>query len=371
MAVPARSSQSALHDLISEARGDADLDPGSKDWDAWVARVGVVVVKESPSATIAACQELAALHRPFAQKLFKFSFLSCVQELTDDTARAFSDAIASVVVKHAPFAQRMLDTAELFEHQLVPSKTSILSDALACEQGTQVDMFAKALYFQERRFCSFFDLKPIRNGFPCKPQEANSDMLDAFEALVHIHQALRAPESAEGLLAFVVTHSTADASRGQIAPSLYEKLGQWTRALSAYDAAIDEHPDAFHYALGRLRCLQALSAWEELFDVVKSAWPVSSEDERKATAGFACSAAVGLREWPRLAEFIPYLPTDTADTHLYQVLCLCVCVHARTFLFFFCCFFFFYWERFFYFIFNNQPTQSNPTRPNNTQPTNL
>jgi hypothetical protein len=42
----------------------------SFDWDEWLNRLNLTLIKESPSPAIAACLELAPAHTPSARKLF-------------------------------------------------------------------------------------------------------------------------------------------------------------------------------------------------------------------------------------------------------------------------------------------------------------
>lgn len=47
----------------------------------------------------------------------------------------------------------------------------------------------------------------------------------------------------------------------QVQERWYEKLHDWTDALTAYEAKQEQNPDDIEYTLGRMRCLEALGDW--------------------------------------------------------------------------------------------------------------
>jgi len=53
------------------------------DWNEWVRRFSVELLKESPSHALRACSTLAAVFYPLARELFNAAFVSCWTELYD------------------------------------------------------------------------------------------------------------------------------------------------------------------------------------------------------------------------------------------------------------------------------------------------
>lgn len=54
-----------------------------ENWNEWMHRLSVELMKESPSHALRACMSLVDLHPPLARSLFNAAFLSCWTELYD------------------------------------------------------------------------------------------------------------------------------------------------------------------------------------------------------------------------------------------------------------------------------------------------
>lgn len=54
-----------------------------EDWNEWMHRLAVELMKESPSHALRACMSLVDVHPPLARELFNAAFLSCWTELYD------------------------------------------------------------------------------------------------------------------------------------------------------------------------------------------------------------------------------------------------------------------------------------------------
>lgn len=53
------------------------------DWTAWMHKLGLELIRESPSATIRTCTSLAEVYAPLVKELFNAAFISCWVELYD------------------------------------------------------------------------------------------------------------------------------------------------------------------------------------------------------------------------------------------------------------------------------------------------
>lgn len=51
------------------------------DWKAWLKRLGLELMRQSPSHALRSCHGLAEVHSPFGQELFNVAFISCWTEL--------------------------------------------------------------------------------------------------------------------------------------------------------------------------------------------------------------------------------------------------------------------------------------------------
>lgn len=53
----------------------------ANDWKAWLKRLGLELMRQSPSHALRSCHGLAEVHSPFGQELFNVAFISCWTEL--------------------------------------------------------------------------------------------------------------------------------------------------------------------------------------------------------------------------------------------------------------------------------------------------
>lgn len=124
-----------------------------EDWDEWMRRFGLQLLREAPSPALRATAQLAHAYQPLARELFSAAFVCCWKEL-DPQYRAnliFALETAFVADISPEILQTLLNLAEFMEHDGVenglPIDISILADlALKCRA------YAKALHYKEREY---------------------------------------------------------------------------------------------------------------------------------------------------------------------------------------------------------------------------
>jgi FKBP12-rapamycin complex-associated protein len=86
------------------------------DWNEWVRRFSVELLKESPSHALRACSTLAAVFYPLARELFNAAFVSCWTELydqfQDELVKSMETALLSPTVP-PEILQTILNLAEV------------------------------------------------------------------------------------------------------------------------------------------------------------------------------------------------------------------------------------------------------------------
>ena len=129
--------------------------------------------------------------------------------------------------------------------------------------ATRCQAFSKALHYREIEFHTHTSAQ----GSP-----------RLVEALVSLHNSLQQPEAALGVLEEARTRHGL-----QVKLSWLEKLGRWQDALHVYERSSFDHDDrrrpsggishapphaegsgGGEFAMGRMRCLSALSEWQQL-----------------------------------------------------------------------------------------------------------
>jgi hypothetical protein len=120
------------------------------DWDEWMRRLGIQLLREAPSPALRASASLAHAYQPLSRELFSAAFVCCWKELTQPYRINLVHALeAAFVADISPeILQALLNLAEFMEHDPtggLPIDIPILADlALKCRA------YAKALHYKER-----------------------------------------------------------------------------------------------------------------------------------------------------------------------------------------------------------------------------
>ena len=258
-------------------------------------------------------------HTPFARKLFNAAFVSCWKELeTPDQQALLSEGLEKAMNHNQVFMQLMLSVAEFMSHGpaniSMPVKTEVLGN-----MGMECHAYAKALRYKEQEFESFFDVHGFYCGLHPPPIDAVPELLATVEDLIRIHQALNEPEAAQGILAFL-KHNLKQSPDSIIKASWYEKLGEWQKALDAYNGLLADEPQNFDVALGSMRCLDSLGQWHVLHSNVEESWDQATDKQRRAAAEMACSAAAGLGKWDAMEKYLKALPETDFQHALFGIM---------------------------------------------------
>ena len=123
-----------------------------EDWDEWMRRFTVELLREAPAPALRATAELAHAYQPLARELFNAAFVCCWSELTDALKAELLDSLRVIFSADAgkdvspEILQSLLNLAEFMEHDVgrLPIDTNDLAVlALRCRS------YAKALHYKE------------------------------------------------------------------------------------------------------------------------------------------------------------------------------------------------------------------------------
>jgi Domain of unknown function (DUF3385) len=122
------------------------------DWDEWMRRFAIQLLREAPSPSLRATASLAQAYQPLARELFSASFACCWNDLSEpyrvNLVRALKTAFVADVSPE--ILQALLNLAEFMEHEPtggLPIEITILAElALKCRA------YAKALHYKEREY---------------------------------------------------------------------------------------------------------------------------------------------------------------------------------------------------------------------------
>ena len=273
-----------------------------ESWFEWIRRLGIELLRESPSPALRSCASLANIYYPFGKELFNVAFASCLAESSSECRAeciiSIEIALTSPIIP-SEVAQQLLNVAEFMERQERPLPIGMHMLGI---QAARFHAYAKALYYKELEFLSAM-------------QAGTSPSSQIIEALISINNHVQQPDAALGVLIH------ANKVHGIVLKeSWYEKLQRWNEALKAYETKWQEDPSSYEAVFGILRCQHALGEWDELNVVAQEIWHNSRDSVRTAIAPLAAASAWGLQDWFHLQQYVQALKPDTADSIFFQTI---------------------------------------------------
>ncbi|KAL4956134.1 armadillo-type protein [Aspergillus filifer] len=283
---------------------DASSKSTREDWQEWIRRFSVELLKESPSPALRACASLAGLYTPLSRDLFNAAFVSCWTELFDqyqeELVRSIEKALTSPNIP-PEILQILLNLAEFMEHD---DKALPIDIRTLGKYAAKCHAFAKALHYKELEF----------------EQDQNSG---AVEALITINNQLQQSDAAIGIL------RKAQAYRDvELKETWFEKLQRWEEALAAYKRREKIDPDSFGITMGKMRCLHALGEWKVLSDLAQEKWNQASLEHRKSIAPLAAAAAWGRGQWELMDSYLGVMKEQSPDRSFFGAI---LAIHRNQF----------------------------------------
>jgi serine/threonine-protein kinase mTOR len=297
---------------INEALLIKSFDPSQcsdrESWFEWIRRLGIELLRESPSPALRTCASLANIYYTFGKELFNAAFASCLGDCSSECRAeciiSIEMALASPIIP-SEVAQQLLNVAEFMERQERPLPIGMHTLGT---QAARFHAYAKALYYKELEF-----LAALQAGVSPSSQ--------VIEALISINNQVQQPDAALGVLIH------ANKAHGIVLKeSWYEKLQRWDEALKAYEAKWQDDPSSHEAVFGILRCRHALGEWDELNGVAQKIWTSSKDSVRSAIAPLAAASAWGLQDWTHLQQYVQALKPESADSIFFQTI---LSIHSK------------------------------------------
>lgn len=272
-----------------------------EDWQEWLKRLSIQLLKESPSYSLRVCSPLASVYLPLAKELFNASFASVWPELytqyQEDFVQSLCLALSSP--QNPPeIHQTLLNLIEFMEHDDKP--LPIPSQTLG-EYAEKCHAYAKALHFKEAKFLQ----EPIDNT--------------TVESLISINNQIYQNDAAVGILKFAQQHHNL-----QLQETWYEKLQRWEDAMDAYSKRIEEGDTSPTVTLGYMKSLYSLSDWDSLAKFSSERWDSASISLKKRMAPLAANGAWSLAQWDKLEQYISVMKDKTPDKEFFSAI---LCIH--------------------------------------------
>lgn len=283
-----------VNQLVLKNTWDCSQQRTKEDWQEWIRRLSIQLLKESPSHALRACSGLAGIYFPLARELFNASFSSCWTELytqyQEDLIQSLCAALSSP--QNPPeIHQTLLNLVEFMEHDDKPLPIPIQTLG---KYAQRCHAYAKALHYKEVEFI----------------QEPSTSTI---ESLISINNQLHQTDAAIGILKHAQRHHDL-----QLKETWYEKLQRWEDALSAYNQRESAGEDSFEVTMGKMRSLHALGEWEHLAELSSEKWSISKPDVRNVMAPLAAGAAWGLGQWDKIEQYISVMKPQSPNKEFFD-----------------------------------------------------
>ena len=260
-----------------------------EDWQEWMRRFSVELLKESPSHALRACATLAGVYQPLAKDLFNSAFVSCWTQLyeqyQEELIRAIEKALMSMNIP-PDILQILLNLAEFMEHD---DKSLPIDIRTLGRFAGRCHAWAKALHYKELEF----------------EQDQNSH---SVEALISINNQLQQSDAAIGILRRAQAFGEVE-----LKEAWFERLQRWEEALAAYQKRERIEPENFEIVMGKMRCLHALGEWRMLSEIAQEHWNNASQENRRNMSALAAAAAWGRGEWDLMDNYISVMKDTSPD----------------------------------------------------------
>lgn len=293
---PQQFTKQKINQAYLQRAWDVSQCASRDDWDEWMRRLAIQLLREAPSPALRAAASLAHAYQPLARELFSAAFVCCWKDLSEPYRINLVHALETAFVADVSpeILQTLLNLAEFMEHDDgggLPIDIPILADlALKCRA------YAKALHYKER-------------------EHSNGGSSSCVEALISINRKLDLPEAALGVLKsatmqldedrrfeeassesqqfssdFVKHHQatemyygvvsgTEDRESNGMGINLAEnkelwlaKLGSWSEAVEVYERRLRRNPNDFDAILGCMRCYSARGEWYRVLELADDNW---------------------------------------------------------------------------------------------------
>ncbi|GMM54893.1 phosphatidylinositol kinase-related protein kinase [Maudiozyma humilis] len=302
---PTTPEKLPINQNVLKSTWDCTQQRTREDWQEWIRRLAIQLLKESPSHALRACAGLASVYYPLAKDLFNVSFVSIWTELytqyQEDFIKCFCVALSSP--QNPPeIHQVLLNLVEFMEHD---EKSLPIPLQSLGEYAERSHAYAKALHFKETKFIQ----EPIDNSI--------------VESLISINNQLHQNDAAVGILKYVQKHHNL-----QLQETWYEKLERWEDALQAYTVRAANGEESDQVIMGQMRSFHALSDWDSLSKLASHKWDSASINLKKMIAPLAAGSEWGLGHWDKIEQYINAMKPMSPDREFFSAV---LCLHNNNF----------------------------------------
>ena len=275
-------------------------------WNEWLRRLSMQLVQETPDKALRALHQICTSYNILARDLFNATFISCWSNLPQlHREELISSLEKGLKTSKSPeITQVILNLFEFTEH--LETISLPLDSQILCVSAFNSRAYAKALRYKEKEF------------------EQNLITKDLLENLIDLNNKLQVQEASLGVLEHSKKmHGVVEDAKW------YESLQCWDQALEIYRNHQYSGIENISNTIGKLRCLDALGEWEELYMCSLDTWNKASYHDKVTISEIAISAAWGLNKWEKVNEFVEFIPAHTQNGAFFRAV---VSIHSEDYI---------------------------------------
>ena len=275
-------------------------------WNEWLRRLSMQLVQETPDKALRALHQICTSYNILARDLFNATFISCWSNLP----QLHREELISILEKglktskSPEITQVILNLLEFTEHLEIVSIP--LDSQILCVSAFHSRAYAKALRYKEKEF------------------KQNNITKDLLENLIDLNNKLQVQEASLGVLEHSKRmHGVVEDAKW------YESLQCWDQALEIYRNHQYSGIENIANTIGKLRCLDALGEWEELYECSLDTWNKALYHDKVTISEIAISAAWGLNKWEKVNEFVDFIPAHTQNGAFFRAV---LSIHSEDYI---------------------------------------
>eukprot|EP00656_Telonema_subtile_P051269 TRINITY_DN6855_c0_g1_i1.p1 TRINITY_DN6855_c0_g1~~TRINITY_DN6855_c0_g1_i1.p1 ORF type:complete len:1752 (-),score=590.30 TRINITY_DN6855_c0_g1_i1:111-5366(-) len=272
------------------------------DWQEWLRRLTNMMMQSSPSPMLRSCAHLvSSAHLPCMEaELFHAGFAACWGAMESSRQQELASHFkAALQHSSVPVLQALISLEEAMTKRGLALSQHLPRNLLAGSAET-CQAYAKALRYREQHFES---------------HPSN----EAVEALIQVHGKLDGhSEAALGVLKHAGTKLHLSLREFEY---WHEELQQWDEALAGYRKRLEVNPHERQAMMGQVRCLKALSNWEELLALseqyhasVDKFEPAEEAELAELSSWSACI----LGDWQLLERHTALVPQESMQGQFFR-----------------------------------------------------
>ncbi|KAH9577947.1 Phosphatidylinositol 3-/4-kinase [Trypanosoma melophagium] len=305
-----------------------------EDWNHWLLRLAVSLLRSSPSPSHRCALALAELHEPFARQMLHSAFATCYAKMNENIRREVVGMLSKVLRGPrvpSEVLQELLNLSEYMERLEIrlsahgkeggisSPNLGLFDLSTLMESSEKCNLYSKALHYVEIEFFETIRAyeRSVLRGIPEPlPIEKQKSLLHLCEKSIYLCSLLGQRESANGVLKFIqqnfstLTGEKVTELSQMMDAQLFDKLQWWSQSRMAYERRLRQEPNEVSNMVGLMKALDALGSYPQVLDMWKIFISRVSKKEVVELAPMGAHAAWLMRRWDDMEQITSFMTEE-------------------------------------------------------------